>query len=324
MPRSTGEGRDPVIERRVGALLNVAREFGTGVPLPELVRLLPSEAGMDESVLRGLFEQAPFLGRIEGELALPACGNVTGLADRRARGRQLQSVADAWIPTGLGASLRWTRCLGLTGSVAFGEPQAGDDLDFFVVARPGSVWIFLVLTYLSIRLRSRPRLDGEPVIACFNFVIDDVRARTEFARPRGFQFAREALSMRILKGESYYQDLLRASPWMSKEIPRLYAERISSGTRPSESPTPLFARVVNACLFPVLAGYLQLAGLYRNARSRRSGSVSESFRSETTLRRLVFTSRKWQRLADHYRDASVGEGSVPEEGLTPTGRAAGG
>lgn len=232
--------------------------------------------------------------------------DLAGLPERRVRGRQLLSIAQAWVPNGLRMSLPWTRCVGLTGSVAFGEPKEHDDLDFFVVTRRGAVWVFLALTYLSVRFRSRPRLQGEPLVACFNFVIDEISARAEFARPQGFQFAREALNMKMLAGESYYRELLRSAVWMATEVPQLYAEKFPSESEPSRGSTPILVRVVNVCIFPLLATYLQFVGLVRNARAHKRGSDKDSFQSRTTLRRLVFTSKKWERLGGYYRNGTVG------------------
>jgi hypothetical protein len=199
------------------------------------------------------------------------------------------------------------RCLGVTGSLAYGEPELGDDCDFMAIARPGSVWVFLAYAYLAIRLgRARPSGEG-PAGWCFNWVFDEASARREYSQPHGFLFAREALMTHPLVGEEYYRALVRSSAWLQAEAPRLFA-RWQSGEDtvlpPAPEPAPLPIRALNALVYPWLAAYLQLVGLYRNARSGRRGRSESGFRTVTRFRRFALASEKYEQLERAYARAS--------------------
>ena len=72
---------------------------------------------------------------------------------------------------------------GITGSVAFGEPRPGDDLDMFVVTRSGSLWWFLARSYLALQLaRLRDPTLREPT-PCLNYVLEDGPVASEFTPP---------------------------------------------------------------------------------------------------------------------------------------------
>jgi hypothetical protein len=285
------------IDLRLRSLLEVARRYRTGIPIDQLTSLLPEDGPARPAELQEWLAGRPGIARVEGDRVFPVGAIPPGLAERAARGLRYRSAATELVEDHLGPVLPWVRCLGITGSTAYGEPEAGDDLDFFVVTRPGSTWVFLTYTYLAVRLRFRPDgLDRRP-LPCFNYVLDEPAAAGEFARPRGFLFAREALTARVLHGEDYYGALLAAAPWLGDEIPRLYAQRRStSAPRAAPAPAPWGIRLLNAALFVPLASYLHLAGLRRNAGFRRERADSGAFRTRTELGRLAFASVHFERL----------------------------
>jgi len=291
------------VEGRVSTLVGVASQFGTGVALPELVRLLPNEAPATVPEVRRWLESRPHLARLDGERAFAPDSVTDGEVARASRGHQYLQQAHELFAGPLRGALRWTRCVYVTGSAAYGEPGRGDDLDLFVVTRRGSQWWFLFYAYLTLRItRIRKGTPMEP-LPCFNFVLDDVEAAREFAGNRGFLFAREALTARPVSGEGYYRALLSQASWMAEEIPRLYSEQNREPVTSVRSapPTPLAVRLLNTALFPWLAAYLQGVALSRNGRFRRAARHDERFRVETRWRRLAFTSRKFERLRESYR-----------------------
>ncbi|MGP8074210.1 MAG: glycosyltransferase [Thermoplasmata archaeon] len=290
------------VEGRVSTIIGVASQFGTGVALPELVRLLPNEAPATVPEVRSWLESRPHLARLNGERAFAPDSATESEVERASRGLQYLQEAHELFAGPLRGALRWTRCVYVTGSAAYGEPGRGDDLDLFVVTRRGSQWWFLCYVYLTLRI-TRIR-NGTPIepLPCFNFVLDDVEAAREFAGNRGFLFAREALTARPVSGEGYYRALLSHASWMADEIPRLYSEQsrglvTSDGSAP---PTPLAERLLNLALFPWLAAYLQAVGLRRNGRFRRAAKHDERFRVETRWRRLAFASRKFECLRESF------------------------
>jgi hypothetical protein len=317
----TADSSSPaVLDHRVSAVVGVAAQFGTGIPLPDLLRLLPNEGPSTVSEVRDWLAERPHLARMVGEAAYAPETTRTLGNERMERGRRYLRSAEQLLAGPLRGLLPWVRCVCITGSAAYGEPERGDDLDLFVVSREGSLWWFLAYAYLALRIASRHRaVPGGPV-PCFNFVVDDRRALEEFSGPRGFLFAREALTARPIRGEEYYRGLLSTAAWMADELPRLYAHRISNMPSPQSAPASWTVRLLNAALFPWLAAYLQLVGLRRDARYRHRKMSDQRFRTETRFRRLAFASRRFDRLRETYQ-AYDQRSPVPPSRSAPRNRA---
>ncbi|MGC2789393.1 MAG: glycosyltransferase family A protein [Thermoplasmata archaeon] len=302
------------LDLRVESLLRVARRFRTGIPLEELGSLLPAEGPSDVHDLRRWLDARPTLARVDGDRVFPANDLPARLSERESRATEYRQAAEHLVDHHLRPVLPWVRCVGITGSTAYGVPEAGDDLDLFVVTRTGSLWVFLAYTYVAVRLGFRPMAGTARPPPCFNYVLEDRQAETEFASARGFLFAREALTARIFRGENYYQDLLATAPWLGTEIPRLYAQRTSGVPPRGEPPAPWVVRLVNAALFPPLAAYLQLAGLRRNALLRSRRELDARFRTVTAPRRLAFVSERFDRLRADLAPATIAAREEPSMG----------
>lgn len=286
--------------RRIGLLTSLASSFGTSVPVEDLVRLLPSEGPKDRAEVEQWLARHPELGVLEaGRVAAPGV-DASPLEDRRARGRAYLDLAAAIAGGPLRPAHPWLRCIAVSGSTAYGEPEPGDDLDFFVVTRRGAVWWFLAYAFLQARLVNwRNRGAYDPSL-CFNYVQDETDARREFAREQGLLFAREALALRCVWGEEYYRSLLVLAPWMSDAFPRLHAERTEGPATPPQEPAPVLVRVLNALVYPGLAAYLQLTGLRRNAHLRSAGSTAQGFRTHSSPRRLQLRSERFEEIRRRY------------------------
>ncbi|HEV8050288.1 MAG TPA: hypothetical protein VGP88_06810, partial [Thermoplasmata archaeon] len=137
--------------------------------------------------------------------------------------------------------------------------------------------------------------------------LDDRAARAEFRHPRGFLFAREALTARPVAGESYYRGLVHAASWLAEEVPRLYERWRSAGLPelPPERSAPVPVRLLNAALFPVMAWYLTLAALARNRRLIRTGRPAKQFRVVARLDRLAYETRQFDELRTLYTPATA-------------------
>jgi hypothetical protein len=296
-PSATGAGPT---ERRVGLLLRVAGAFGTGIRMDELRTLLPPGGPDTEGGLRRWIAERPDLGRVEGDRAYAPSLVASPPAPRTARAGSYRQHAERLLHGPLGSLAELVRCVGITGSTAFGEPSPGDDLDLLVITRSGALWWFLARAYLALltaRRRDAAWLDPLP---CLNYVVEDRDAPEEFARPGDLLVAREALSVQVLRGDPYYRGLLAAAPWMRSEIPRRYAERTTSPGPIAPEPAPRLARTLSVAVFPFLATYLQLVGLLRNSRFRREGHPERGFRTVTRPRRLAIASLRFEQLRDQY------------------------
>jgi hypothetical protein len=290
-------GDPTAVEDRVRGVLAVAAACRSGVPIEELCTLLPEPGPGSPAELASYLAARPGLGRVDGGMVY-APGMQTPASEseeRSRRGERFLEAAGDLLAGPWSSFAPWLESLCITGSAAFGRPERGDDLDLLAITRPGALWSFLAAVYLSGRVAPRPHDGPRPIEPCFNRVYDAVEARREFARARGFVFAREALRARPILGAAPYRQLLAGAPWMAEEIPRQYASAASVGT-PARKPVPApwAIRWLSAVIFPWLAAYLQLRGLQRSAGFRRAGREG-SFRTETRWRAMTFSSDRFER-----------------------------
>jgi glycosyltransferase involved in cell wall biosynthesis len=304
IPGSRRAAREsPSVEARVAVLTRLAALFGTELSLNELVRLLPSAAPGSATELQAWLSDRPGLATHTRPAAIPPAFGRSDFQERRARGVAYLARASGLLRGPLARTRPWVRCLAVSGSAAYGEPQAGDDLDLLVVSRTGSVWWFLAYAYLLGRLeRWRGVETGGPTL-CYNYVVEERAIAQDFARGSGLLFAREALSVRCLWGEPHYRTLLDSARWMSLLLPRLYAERTGGPRATGGPPAPRVVRALNGIVYPWLAAYLQLTGLLRNWRFRRTGRLSDRFRTTTGFRRLTIASARFDQLRRLYEEA---------------------
>lgn len=307
---------DGEFEQRLRVITEIAREFRTGVPLGSFAALLPGTGPAEPDELESLLALRPDLGSVVRRMVYPPSTPPEDDPERAVRGARYGRAAEALVDGPLRRLRPWVRCIGVTGSTAYGEPERGDDLDFFVVTRAGANAAFLAATYVALRIgwiRRRLPTDPEP---CFNYVVDERRAAEEFARGRGLLFAREALTARMIEGDQYYRGLLAQTPWLGTELPRLFAERTTDGGDASPGNASLVLRLASALVFVPLAAFLHLVGLRRNARARREGRPSAAFRTLTAPDRIVFQSQRFEQLRARYE-----ESPAPESTKQPTGGA---
>ncbi len=312
-------------DRRVSTLVEVAAEFGTGVPLADMLTLLPTGGPGTTAELRAWIGDRPDIARVEGDRAFVPRAVPGPSAERKARAAAYRGSAARLFSGPLRPVLPWVRCVAVTGSVAYGEPSPGDDLDLFVACRSGSLYAFLAFAYLAVRLERLRHREGDEPTPCFNYVVDERRAARDYGRDRGLLFAREALSAAPLVGEEYYRSLLGGAGWMRSRLPGLYDLRgpLPRGP-PRAAPVATPVRVANALLFPVLATYLQLVGLYRNERMHRGGEDAKRFRTVTRPDGLAFVSHRFEALRRRYDEdgapAATGGDPIPSPSHRPLPR----
>ncbi len=317
MAPSTAPGGDhPPWVPRAGAMLRVAASQGVGVPLGDLVVGLPDDGPSSaEEASRSLTTYFPGSVVRDGVAYLGEAisHDVDARRERAERAAEWVTLAEQLLRDGLGRAGSWIRCAAVTGSTAFGGSVAGDDCDLFVVVERGTVWPFLFWTYARLRWRlDRARFGS--VRWCFNYVAEEPRAVREFAGARGFQFAREALAARVVRGEPGYARLLGAAPWMAGEVPRLYRARVPGRPDRVEPPprrAPWIVRAMNVPLFLLLGTYVHAAGVVRNWRLRRTGRGKKVFRTNADLTRLAYASEEFVVLGQVYEGAELPPGFGP-------------
>lgn len=317
MPADSSEIRDThpdgppaqrdLVSHRVRSVVEVAHQFETGVELQTLVDLLPEYGPATAGEMARWVADRPRSGRVEGDRVVAAHTPEHALdGDRRRRGEAYFRAAADLVSTDLRFARRWLRVIAVTGSAAYGEPREGDDCDLMAVVRPGALWVFVTYAFLRLRWRKMRGMRPDEPRWCLNYLLDEAAAIREFSRPRGFLFAREALVARPVEGEAFYRGLLRRGGWLREEAPRLYARWEAAPLPEPVDPVPVSRglRALNALLFPGVAAYLHLKGLWANHRFRRTGRPGDRFRTITRLGQMGLATSKYEQLSDRMVPAS--------------------
>src|ERR1700686_4524907 len=142
-----------VVHERLRAALRVAGEVRTGVAVEELSDLLPHGGPKGALAVTEFIERNGPLGRVVQGVAFPPETGplLASTRERQERGREYLSAARQLVEERLALVRPWLACAVVTGSTAYGEPEAGDDCDVFAITRPGTMWAFLTFLYLRLR-----------------------------------------------------------------------------------------------------------------------------------------------------------------------------
>lgn len=113
--------------------------------------------------------------------------------------------------TALIRCLPFVRMVAITGSLAVQNAEAPDDIDLFLIAAPGRVWLTRALTILVVHLAA---LSG--VTLCPNYLIaSDALELTE----RNLYTARELTQMQPLYGMLWHRRLRACNRWTGAYLP---------------------------------------------------------------------------------------------------------
>jgi len=310
-PLSVDEGARgalPGIRAKVRTLVSIAAANGSSIPSNELFLLLPSGVFMSPEELE---EFVSLDATLRKEIAVShgefAFKGFEALARQRPeqmgrtadRVRLAQSFADR-----LAKMCPWIRLVAISGSTAYGRARDHDDIDFFVVTRRHRLWVTLLFALILAKIQRRrtPSVPGY----CFNRLLDDAQCADTFRTLQEPLLAREALTMRVLKGQTYYQELIQSATWMREMFPALYDQSLANEIASEPSGTKRDRGIwstANWIAFASLAPYATLAGMLRNHRLLESGNIDARFR--TVIRRgfFAYESRKFDLLKDIYRQA---------------------
>ena len=309
--------RSAAVRDRISAVLSVAADHRSGVPLAELADLLPLEGAMRFDELERWLLAHPQLAAIaDGWVAEPGTDPHRS-PETHARWLRYNEVAQELVQGPLGGLLDEINFLGISGSTAYGGPGPDDDIDLVLFTPPDRLWWVVVRMHVRLRRWRRASRGTTPPV-CLNYGRATSAAEREFRAAHDFLFAREALAVRPLHGGREYASLLRQSDWMRHHLPHLYDRRLREAA--SAPPDRTRARsgtgiwVANALAFVASTLYLQCVGLVRNHRLRRQGRGDAVFRTETRWDRFSVSSVKFERIRARYDGASLrAGGSVASE-----------
>ena len=199
-----------------------------------------------------------------------------------------------------------TQLIAISGSTSYKAVSDTDDLDFFCVTRPESVWIFLARTLVLSRIfrlvrRNSPRI-------CFSYTVDQGFADRDFTSSRDALFARDALSAIVVFGQQSYNRLLKKSPWVARYFPRLYLQRTHTAIGEGgdlenwdSSHTSLARRFLNLFLYYTVGNYVSMKSSLLNRRYRHLGKSSSQFAVRFGPDHCIFESVRYSQLRNIYR-----------------------
>lgn len=168
---------------------------------------------------------------------------VTTLRDRRrAASQRILRAALGWLR--LVAALPYVRMLAVTGALAMGNSDAGDDVDLLIVAARGRVWLARALCILVVRLA---RLFG--VRLCPNYVLSESALAQS---PRNLFVAHELAQMLPIAGGDIYRRMRDANRWSEGYLPNAPTRPING----SDAAPHGLARAAQALIEAALAGRL--------------------------------------------------------------------
>lgn len=118
--------------------------------------------------------------------------------------------------------------VGVTGGLAIGNAEAHDDIDLFIIAQPGTLWITRFLSTLLVELSGRRRHPQEREIGnsiCLNMFMTENNL-TLSKEDRDLFSAHEVLQMQPLwQRGTTYKKFLRANAWAKTYLPNAWNER---------------------------------------------------------------------------------------------------
>jgi hypothetical protein len=170
------------------------------------------------------------------------------------------------------AQLPFVRLVGVTGALAMNNARPGDDIDLFILAEPGRLWLCRLLVLVAVKLAARR---GHRL--CPNFLLSTDHLRLS---QRNLFAAHEVVQMVPLEPDRWYGAFIEANGWVRDFLPNALP-----GAAPTDRPRRRMswpARVAGAILSTPLLDPIERWEMRRKIRrltvrlEREGGSVAFS------------------------------------------------
>lgn len=150
------------------------------------------------------------------------------------RGREVPvKLAIAGRMAGLLKFVPTVKLVGVTGGLAMGNAKVADDIDFFIIAGRGTLWITRLISTILIELTGRRRHPGEKEVGnsiCLNMFMSEENLGLP-AADRDLFSAHEVLQMLPLwEKDNLYLKFLKANSWVKYFLPNAWSEKVKSQT----------------------------------------------------------------------------------------------
>jgi hypothetical protein len=170
------------------------------------------------------------------------------------------------------ARLPFVRLVGVTGALAMNNARPDDDIDLFILAQPGRLWLCRLLVLAVVKLAAR-----EGYVLCPNFILSTDHLRLS---ERNLFTAHEVVQMIPLDRNHWYRAFIEANDWVADFLPNAFAGQTVEA--PPGSARPIPARVVAGLLSAQVFDPLERWEMRRKVRrlrrrlEREGGSVAFS------------------------------------------------
>jgi D-beta-D-heptose 7-phosphate kinase/D-beta-D-heptose 1-phosphate adenosyltransferase len=122
------------------------------------------------------------------------------------------------------------KLIGISGALAMNNAHEDDDIDLFIIAKSGTVWITRFLTALLAEImgvRRRPKGNNVKDKICLNMFVDEENMRIP-ENERDLFSAHEVVQMKpIYDRDNTYGRFLRANEWVRKYMPNSIDSRFT-------------------------------------------------------------------------------------------------
>src|SRR5713101_2878829 len=231
-PTSAGEA----LRRAILATLIYADLFDHALTRDELHRYLIGQAVSTAAVVAMLDNDAELrfhLAQTEGRFHLSGRPHLADIRRERAA-----ASAELWpVAKRYGARIGrvpFVRLVGVTGALAMNNARPDDDIDLFILAQPGRLWLCRLLVLGMVKLAAR-----QGYVLCPNFFLSTDHLRLS---ERNLFTAHEVVQMVPLERNRWYDDFIEANGWVTDILPNAFATR-TADARP-RSMKRLAARLI--------------------------------------------------------------------------------
>lgn len=119
-------------------------------------------------------------------------------------------------------NLPWVRFVAVAGSVAFGNPEAEDDIDIFIVTNKKRLWLVRSIDLILYRILGVRRRFSDSNVKdklCFIYYVTEEHLELAPQDEQNFLTALEVVTLVPVVHEEYYQKLLNSNRWVKKYFP---------------------------------------------------------------------------------------------------------
>jgi predicted nucleotidyltransferase len=210
--------------------IEIASSCGQAISMNEIALMLPLKG--EPKIVQATIQTNPYFSKlvtIKDDLAV--LKGQEHLFSERVLRKKVSEKYHRMARTFAGELIRRSRnveLIAVCGSAAYESATDSDDIDIFIIAKENRMWLTFFKALLLARVfRIKASINNEKADFCLSYMQDKKHFEKEIVRHKTALFAREFLSLYVIKGEDYYKTLLRRARWIHDVFPNLYSLRMT-------------------------------------------------------------------------------------------------